>query len=92
MYFITTVGEDDTRCVGYFHDIDRALDVVRNNRYDLWEAGCYPWAVIEWIPEGVYQYDYEPQWFEYDEETNTYIERDNRPPFTMDNSVGYAMG
>ena len=92
MYFITSINPDDTRCVGYVSTLEEAKDIVENNRYDLYEAGCYPWVVIEHIREGIYQYDFHPIWFEYNEITNKYIERDFKPPFITDNNIGYAIG
>lgn len=74
MYFITTIDpkDEDYRCVGYFSDKDMAIEVVTNNIGDLYEAGCYQYAVIENIPEGIYQYDTEPMWFSYIEKTEKY--------------------
>lgn len=92
MYFITTVNPDDTRCVGYVSTLEEAKDIVENNRYDLYEAGCYPWAVIERIREGIYQYDFHPIWFEYNEATNKYIQRDFSPEFIVHPTVGFAIG
>ena len=91
MYFITSVAKDDTRCVGYVSTLEEAIDIVENNRYDLNEAGCYPWCVIEHIREGIYHYDFKPHWFEYNDYTNKYIEREHRPPFIDNNSVGFAI-
>lgn len=91
MYFITSVSPDDTRCVGYVSDLKEAILLVESNHYDLNEAGSYPWIIIEHIREGIYQYDFNPIWFEFNEVTNKYIQRDYKPPF-VDNTVGYAIG
>lgn len=73
MYFVTTVSEKHgNRCVGYFTDKETAVEVVENNIGDIYEAGYYPYAVIENIPEGLYQYDTEPLWFTYIEKTDKY--------------------
>lgn len=92
MYFITSVANDGTRCVGYVSTLEEAKDIVENNRCDLYEAGFYPWCVIEHIREGLYQYDFSPIWFEYNDYTNKYIEREHKPPFLDDSSVGFAIG
>ena len=73
MYFVTAVNsKNDTRCVGYFSDKEMAIEVVENNIGDLYEAGCYPYIVIENIPEGIYQYDTQPIWFVYVKKTEKY--------------------
>lgn len=92
MYFITSVANDSTRCVGYVSTLEEARNIVENNICDLNEAGCYPWCIIEHIREGLYQYDFAPIWFEYDHYTNKYIEREYRPTFLDDNSFGFAIG
>lgn len=92
MYFITEVAEDDTRCVGYFQTFEAAEDTVIHNRYDLWEAGCYPYVVIEKIPEGAYQYDFHPLWYKYNEETELYEKIDFSPDFIEKPTIGFAMG
>ncbi len=92
MYFITSIASDSTRCVGYVSTLEKAKDIVENNKCDLYEAGCYPWCVIEHIREGLYQYDFKPIWFEYNNEINKYIEREYKPPFIDDKLIGFAIG
>lgn len=92
MYFITSVAEDDSRCVGYVTSLEEAKDIVENNRYDLNEAGCYPYAVIENIPAGIYHYDFEPLWFKFNDETEKYDEIDFSPDFIEQPTVGFAIG
>ena len=92
MYFITTVNKDDTRCVGYVSKLEEAIDIVENNRYDLYEAGCYPHAIIEYIREGIYQYDFHPLWFEYNKNTNKYQRIETQPPYIINETIGYAIG
>ncbi|MDE6946270.1 MAG: hypothetical protein K2P14_03690 [Anaeroplasmataceae bacterium] len=92
MYFITSINENDSRCIGYVSDLDIAKNIVKNNRYDLYEAGCYPNVVIERIPEGIYQYDFEPLWFEYDENSNKYTAMTKKPSYIQDNAVGFGIG
>lgn len=92
MYFITSVSKDDSRCVGYISSLDEAKYIVENNKYDLNEAGCYPHCVIENIREGIYQYDFHPLWYEYNEETNKYIQISEKPVYITMDTVGYAIG
>lgn len=96
LYFITSVGEGETypvhRCVGYVSDLHKAIDIVENNTCDLNEVGCYPWCVIECIPEGLYQYDFEPLWFGYNTEIGKYRKIDCKPSFIDDHFVSFAIG
>ena len=92
MYFITTISEKNgNRCVGYFSELDLAIDMVKNNAGDLNEAGYYPYAVIEYVEEGLYRYDQHPMWFKYDEITEGY-EKSERPDFIPNNHVGFGIG
>lgn len=92
MYFITSISEKHgNRCVGYVSKLEEAVDIVENNVCDLWEAGYYPYAVIENIKEGIYQYDQSPLWFKYDEYEEGYIKSD-RPSFIPKNQVGFGIG
>ena len=94
MYFITTLERDfeGTRCVGYFSKLEDAVEAVINNYYDLNEAGYYPYAVIENIPEGIYHYDENPIWFKYDKNTNKYIQIDQRPVGIEEYMIGFGIG
>lgn len=92
MYFITTLTpEGDARCVGYVPSLDAAINIVENNIGDLYEVGYYPYAIIENIEEGLYQYDSNPLWFTYNKKTNKY-EKSVPPPFHENYWVGYAIG
>ena len=52
MYFITSISEKHgNRCVGYVSELKDALDIVEDNMCDLWEAGYYPYVVIENVDE-----------------------------------------
>ena len=73
MYFITTISEKHgDRCVGYVSKLEDAISIVEQNQCDLWEAGYYPYAVIEHVKEGIYQYDQDPLWFTFNEKTECY--------------------
>lgn len=92
MYFVSGVSEDDIRCVGYYSDLKDAFDAVVNNYGDMNEVGCYPHAVIENIREGLYQYDTDPIWFEFDEKTEKYKRINNRPSYIGKHFAGFAIG
>ncbi len=59
-YFITTLtgtgATSKSRCVGYTGEHATADAALRLNAGDLHEEGYYPLAVIEAIPEGIYQH------------------------------------
>ena len=92
MYFITSVSEKHGfRCVGYVSKLEEAIDIVENNYADLDEAGYYPYIVIENVKEGIYQYDQNPIWFKFNEDTELY-EKSERPSFIPNNHVGFGIG
>ena len=96
MYFITSVYPKKdgygTRCVGYLSNKEKAINAVINNACDIYEAGAYPYAVIEYIEEGLYQYDFEPLWFEYNKELDEYEQLCKKPDCINSNTVGFAIG
>ena len=97
MYFITSVYHeiDDmygTRCVGYLSNKDQAIEVVLENACDIYEAGAYPYAVIEHIEEGLDQYDFKPLWFKYNEELDEFEQLEKAPDFINPRTVGFAIG
>lgn len=91
MYFITTMSRKAARCVGYFSNIEDAIDLVKNNSCDINEAGYYPYVVIENIAEGIYQYDSHPVWFKYNDAIDEY-EKSDRPDFIDGWYVGFGIG
>ena len=93
MYFITTIDskKNDTRCVGYYSDFKKAEDCVLDNIFDIHET-CYDYAVIENIPEGLYHYDENPIWFEWDEITKRYKRINFPPKFIEKGFVGFSIG
>ena len=93
MYFITTIDATgkDTRCVGYYADLDKAIKAVEYNTFDIYEEGLYPYAVIENIPEGIYHYDQNPIWFKFNTTTRNY-EKSERPLIIEKYFVGFSIG
>ena len=79
MYFITCfsryepntrIGVPDigsARTFGYYADRDEAIEVVKKNNCDIQER-IYRYAVIEHIPEGLYNLATERLFFEWNEE------------------------
>ena len=69
-----------------------------NNACDIYEAGAYPYVIIENIEEGFYQYDFEPMWFKYNEKTDKYDRIETEPDFVTNetlgigSTVGFAIG
>jgi len=54
IYTITTVKDwAKVRCIGYYLDLDFAIEVVLFDSI-IWEEGYYEYAVIECVPEGTY--------------------------------------
>lgn len=45
----------DRRCVGYYHVLANAINVVENNYKDIYD-NLYEYCVIEEIKEGIYNY------------------------------------
>lgn len=90
MYFVSTVGKhQNIRVVGYFSKYEDALEVVFKNYGDIYEAGYYPYALIENVPEGLYKYDMTPQWFKWN------IDYGYQPcdtPEEYKNMVGFGVG
>lgn len=94
MYFITMIQiknneEEDRRCVGYVSDLDLAKEIIENNKYDLNET-IYNYALIENIPEGIYQYDMNPLWFKFNELDEKYELCEI--PKCCKNNVGFSIG
>ncbi len=96
MYFITSVyPEKDgfgTRCVGYLASLEKTIEAVEENCCDLYEAGAYPYVVVEHLEEGFYQYDFNPMWFKYNKSTDKYDRIYTKPDFVGDNLIGFAIG
>lgn len=92
MYFITTIDSkrDDRRCVGYLKDFEEAEITVFENAMDICET-CYDYAVIENIPEGLYQYDQNAKWYKWNDLEEKYEKIESRPE-KYKNTVGFAIG
>ena len=72
----THLGFIDTgecRCVGWYQTFEDADSCVRNNRCDIYEAGSYPYAIIEKTSEGLYPETFIRFLYKFDDETDRYI-------------------
>ncbi|MCI8397739.1 MAG: hypothetical protein HFJ52_09125 [Clostridia bacterium] len=89
MYFVTTLCnvDEDKRCVGYFKTFEEAENIVLNNIGDINET-IYDYAIIENIPEGLYQYDQNASWYQWN---NGKYEKINKPD-VYNHLVGWAIG
>ncbi len=72
IYLVTSLGDPEdpearyrTRCVGWFQTKAEAFYAAENNLGDLYEAGWYPYLVIEMSRPGIYgtTCDYNECWW-----------------------------
>jgi hypothetical protein len=90
MTTITNLSNNsNSRCIGYFSKQEDAIETIESNWGDFWET-IYNYAVIENVPEGVYQLDFNPLWFQYDRDTEKYKQID-RPKETL-HQCGFGIG
>lgn len=95
MFFITTLKFKNeevirSRTVGYFINEQDAIIRLENNVFDLYECGYYDYAIIENIPEGIYQYDDNPKWFKWDETKQGFYSCE--VPKGFENAFGLSIG
>ena len=99
MYFITCLDNleidalgllGDARCFGYFSTYQRAKEALEINECDMWEAGCYNYAVIERIEQGIHSHAEEMAWFKFDTEKRVFYEI-SKPEETK-GAYNYALG
>ena len=60
IYTVTTLRGSlygGTRCVGFYHDLQTAIDAVEENACDINECEYYPFCVIEKTSPGIYSLD-----------------------------------
>jgi hypothetical protein len=82
IFTITTLRKimtDPNRCVGYYFDLDKAFQAVRENLGDIHEMGYYPYCVIESIKEGIYATERTEYWFEWNIDKDCYELLDEKP-------------
>jgi len=82
IYTITTLRDDPMiagRCVGFYFKIEQAIQDVLDNSYDIYEAGYYPYCVIEAVKDGIYSIMRTELWFQWSEIENGYKELPKKP-------------
>ena len=65
-------GFFSTRTVGWYSSKKDAEDCVLNNYGDIYEDGCYQYATIEEVHEGLYPFVEHSWWFKWDKEKGGY--------------------
>lgn len=83
IYTITTiVGSDITkinsRCIGFYFDLDVAIKEVENNSCDMFEFS-YTYCVIEEVKQGLYYFPRKEVWFKWDNNKNGYVRLEEKP-------------
>jgi len=90
IHVITTIDDKKfpygSRTVGFYFDLEIAIDEVENNSCDIHE-NSFKYCVIESITQGLYIYDIKGIWFEWKEES--YIQIKKPEKFK---GVGYGIG
>jgi len=71
IHVITTINDvkwpRGSRTVGFYHDLNHAIESVEYNDGDIYENGWFRYCVIESIDEGMYSIDTNGLWFEWKE-------------------------
>jgi hypothetical protein len=60
------------RTPAWFSNWEDANDCVTENWGDIYENGHFPYAVIEKVPEGLYQYERMEWWYKWDTVIGSY--------------------
>ena len=79
----------DKRTWGYYADKDTATQALHENWTDMWE-GCYDYALIEKLGQGICPNCTERQWFKFERERNGYFEIEE--PEYVKHIVNFALG
>ncbi len=82
IYTITTLQsnlERKSRCVGFCFNVEDAKKEVENNTMDIYEAGYYPYCVIEEVQEGIYFFPRHEIWYKWNQDTNVYTQLLEKP-------------
>lgn len=74
------------RCVGYFFDMDVAIEEVTNNSMDISEQGYYSYCVIEEVKEGIYFFPRQEIWFKWNPDDEYYHRLEEKPKRFNDTS------
>ena len=77
------------RCMGFFFDLDSAIQAVSHNDFDIHEEE-YDYAVIEKFPQGLYPNGQVVGYYKFDEDHGEYIPCDT--PKGFDCISNFALG
>ena len=69
---------EPNRCVGFYFEIEKAIEAVLDNHQDIYEMGYYPYCVIESVKDGIYSLDRIEYWFKWNIDKYGY-EKINKP-------------
>jgi len=81
IYTITTIRgtvHEGIRCVGFAHELEKAIEWVEDNAMDINECRYYWFVVIEKVSPGIYNFDMEEVWFKWHTEKG-YQRLDEKP-------------
>jgi len=92
IYTVVTMRQNSrSRCVGWFPNKEDAIEVIIENYGDINEAGYYPYALVEGVKPGLYNFDLREEiWFKWDDDKHQYIQCDK--PDKFHNTLCYSMG
>jgi len=91
IYTVVTIKHNlKNRCVGWFPTKEEAIEVVVENYGNINEYGYYPYAIVEGVKPGLYNFDREEIWFKWDNDKHQYIQCGK--PDKFGNSTCYSMG
>ena len=93
IYTITTLRGSlygRTRCVGFYHDVQDAIDAVEDNAMDINECEYYPFCVIEKTNIGIYNLEMDEIWFRWYKGRG--YQRLDKKPDNFKRVVGFGIG
>lgn len=77
IYMVTSVPgpktDHDPRCWGFFYKLEDAINSAENNEGDMYEAGYYPYVVVEKVEQGICNMAEQVQWFKYKADPKSYM-------------------
>lgn len=80
MIYIIKLFRTDCGClsrynnVGYFNNLEEAMEAVKNNDSDISDSGFYHYAAVAGVEEGLYSMAKTETWFQWDINEKKYRE------------------
>lgn len=90
LYFLTTIGKEDTRCIGYYISLEDARGTVKDCCESLCEAGYYQYAIIEVFGPGWYPNAKIEEWYEFTDHGKKV--KKIKKPKQYANTCGFGIG